>query len=103
MADALSRADVATLSPDESSTIDFSEMASAQHNDPDLLQAQASSSLDLKPVPLSTAAGTSSVIFQLEYPAHLFQLLFVDAFFEALLTQEYGLLDVSSPPDLHEY
>ena len=57
LADALSQVDVAALSQDGLSVIDFKKMASAQLNDPDLLVAQ-SSSLDLKAIPLPSADGT---------------------------------------------
>ena len=59
--DALSRVDIAILSQDGLSTVNFKEMAATQQDDPDL-QAQSSSSLDLKPTPLPTMDGTSSVI-----------------------------------------
>ena len=54
--DALSRTDI-TLSQDGLSTVDF-KMVAAQQDNPDLLQAQSSSSLDLKPMPLPTTDGT---------------------------------------------
>ena len=100
MADALSQVDVAALSQDGLSVIDFKKMASAQLNDPDLFVAQ-SSSLDLKAIPLPSA---DSVTCLLESLAHLFQLPFVNTFSILCipsLIPAYGLLDASSLPDMY--
>ena len=86
VADALSRVDVATLSRDELSTVDFKEMAAAQQDDPDLLRAQSSSSssLDLKPMPLPTTDGTIICDLSTGVPRPFVPVNFCRCIFEAL-------------------
>ena len=92
------------LLPSVSSVIDFKKMASAQLNDPDFLVAQ-SSSLDLKAIYLYLLLMEQlSVTCLLESLTHLFQLSFVDTFLILCipsLNPAYGLLDVSSLPNMY--
>ena len=57
-ADALSRLGANVLATDDSTTVDFVEMAAAQADDPDLHHSRSSSSLILRDIPLPTVDGT---------------------------------------------
>ena len=58
MADALSRIETNALQTNQSSYIDFQEIAAAQQEDPTLIQLQSSPSLKLKAMPVPTADCT---------------------------------------------
>ena len=59
VADAFSRVNIGALSPNTPSVVDLGKMADAQCNDPDLIHwSSATSSLDLRPMPLPQSDKT---------------------------------------------